>query len=143
MVLKKIPKVFFLLFGISFSFYSIFSIKVTKSITHDDYKISKLLNIKKECTNLNKYEKEITCIKNIQKAQLNLIEETKCREKYINLGSIEVLNENTACCFDRARITEQALQIYGFKVRHVHLNETAKRGYLNLLIPRSKSHAVT
>ena len=143
MILKKIPKVFFLLFGIPFYFYSFFSIKVTKSITHDDHKISKLLNVEKECTNLNKYEKEINCIKNIQKAQLNLIEETKCREKYINLGSIEVINENTACCFDRARITEQALQIYGFKVRHVHLNETAKRGYLNLLIPRSKSHAVT
>ena len=143
MVLKKIPKVFFLLFGIPFYFYSFLSIKVTKSITHDDHKISKLLNVEKECTNLNKYEKEINCIKNIQKAQLNLIEETKCREKYINLGSIEVINENTACCFDRARITEQALQIYGFKVRHVHLNETAKRGYLNLLIPRSKSHAVT
>ena len=143
MVLKKIPKVFFLLFGIPFYFYSIFSIEVTKSITHDDHKISTLLNVEKECSNLNKYEEEINCIKNIQKSQLNLIEETKCREKYINLGSIEVIKENTACCFDRARITEQALQIYGFKVRHVHLNETAKRGYLNLFIPKSKSHAVT
>ena len=28
-------------------------------------------------------------------------------------------------------------------MRHVHLNETAKRGYFNLLIPGSKSHAVS
>ena len=142
-LLKKQQKVFFALLAVSISFYTYFSVKVTKAITQNDYKITKLLNVDKECSNLNTYEKEIICIKNIQKAQLNLIEGTKCRGKYINLGSIEVIDENTACCFDRARITEQALQIFGFKVRHVHLNETAKRGYFNLLIPRSNSHAVT
>ena len=74
---------------------------------------------------------------------MNLIEDTKCRGKFINLGSIEVIKKNTACCFDRSRITEQALQIYGLKVRHVHLNHTEKRGYFNLLIPGTPSHAVT
>ena len=141
--MKKLPKLFLILLGVSISFYTYFSIKVTKVITQNDYKITKLLNVDKECSNLNTFEEEIICIQNIQKAQLNLIEGTKCRGKYINLGSIEVINENTACCFDRARITEQSLQIYGFDVRHVHLNETANRGYFNLLIPGTKSHAVS
>ena len=35
------------------------------------------------------------------------------------------------------------MQIYGFKVRHVHLNQTENRGYFNLFIPGSNSHAVT
>ena len=142
-LLKKIAKVFYTLLGVPFLFYTYFSVRVTKALTQNDYEITKLLNLDKKCSNLNRYDNEITCIQNIQKAQLNLIKGTKCRSKYLNLGSIEVINENTACCFDRARITEQALQIYGFKVRHVHLNETSQRGYFNLLIPGSSSHAVT
>ena len=59
------------------------------------------------------------------------------------MGSKEVINLNTACCYDRSRITEQVLQLYGFKVRHVHLNKTTKLGYFSLLVPRSQSHAVT
>ena len=141
--MKKLPKIFFTLLGISISIYSYASIRVTKAITTNDRKITKLLNTGKECSNLNTYEKEIICIKSIQEAQLKLIENTNCRKKFINLGSIEVINKNTACCFDRSRITEQALQIYGLKVRHVHLNQTEKRGYFNLLIPGTSSHAVT
>ena len=141
--MKKLPKIFFTLLGISISIYSYASIRVTKAINTEDHEITKLLNIDKECSNLNTYEKEIICIKTIQEAQLNLIEDTKCRGKFINLGSIEVINKNTACCFDRARITEQVLQIYKFKVRHVFLVQTANRSYFNLLVPGSSSHAVT
>ncbi len=142
-LLKKQSRVFLILIGFFISFYTYFSIKVPKAIASDDYKIKKLLNVDKECSNLNTYKKEIICIENLQKAQLNLIKGTECRGKYINLGSIEVINENSACCYDRSRITEQTLQIYGFKVRHIHLSETKKKGYFNLLVPRSKSHAAT
>ena len=125
-------------------FYYIFiAIDVSKSITKEDKEITKLLKVDKECLKINSYEQEIECIKSIQQSQLNLITGKSCRGKYINLGSKEVINLNTACCFDRARITEQALQIYGFKVRHVHLNETSKRGYFNLLVPNTSSHAVS
>ena len=140
--MKKIK--FFL--GISFIgslYYLLISMGVSKSINEDDKYITKLLKVDKECLNINSYEQEIECIKSIQQSQLNLITGKSCRGKYINLGSKEVINLNTACCFDRARITEQALQIYGFKVRHVHLNETSKRGYFNLLIPNTSSHAVS
>ena len=139
--MKKVPKLFLSLLAISISFYSYASISVTKAITQDDHEIAKLLNIDKECLDLDTYEKEIICIKSIQGAQLNLIDDTKCRGKFINLGSMEVINKNTACCFDRARITEQALQIYKFKVRHVFLAQTEIFFYNNL--PRSSSHAVT
>ena len=141
--MKKIPKFFLSLLAISSSRYSDASIRVTKAMTPDDHKIANLLNIDKECSDLNTYEKEIICVKSIQEAQLNLIDDTKCRGKFINLGSIEVINKNTACCFDRARITEQALQIYKFKVRHVFLAHTANRVYFDLLVPGSSSHAVT
>jgi hypothetical protein len=123
--------------------YILISMEVSKSISEDDKYITKLLNVDEECLKINSYEKEIKCIKTIQESQLNLVRGTSCRGKYINLGSKEVIELNTACCFDRSRITEQALQIYGFKVRHVHLNETSKRGYLNLLIPNTSSHAVS
>ena len=139
--MKKIPKFFLSLLAISISIYSYASIRVTKAITQDDHEIAKLLNVDKECSDLNTYEKEIICVKSIQEAQLNLIDDTKCRGRFINLGSIEVINKNTACCFDRARITEQVLQIYKFKVRHVFLAQTEIFFYNNL--PRSSSHAVT
>ena len=139
--MKKVPKLFLSLLAISISIYSYASIRVTKAITQDDQEIAKLLNVDKECSDLNTYEKEIICVKSIQEAQLNLIDDTKCRGRFINLGSIEVINKNTACCFDRARITEQVLQIYKFKVRHVFLAQTEIFFYNNL--PRSSSHAVT
>jgi len=142
-ILKKLPKIFFTLLAITIPFYCYASIRVTKATTNDDHEITKLLNIDKECSNPNTYQKEIICIKSIQQSQLNLIEDTNCRGKFINLGSLEVINKNSACCFDRSRITEQALQIYGFKVRHVHLNLTDKRGFFNLLVSGSDSHAVT
>ena len=123
--------------------YILISMEVSKSISEDDKYITKLLKVDEECLKINSYEKEIKCIKTIQESQLNLITGTACRGKYINLGSKEVIEVNTACCFDRSRIIEQALQIYGFKVRHVHLNETSKRGYFNLLIPNTSSHAVS
>ena len=132
--------------GISFLgslYYVLISMGVSKTISEDDKYITKLLNVDKECLKMNSYEQEVKCIKTIQESQLNLIKGTACRGKYINLGSKEVIKVNTACCFDRSRITEQALQIYGFKVRHVHLNETSKRGYFNLLIPHTSSHAVS
>lgn len=124
-------------------YYTFTSIRVSKSISKEDKEITKLLKVDKYCSKINSYEEEIKCIKSVQESQLNLIKGKDCRGKYINLGSKEVINSNTACCYDRSRITEQTLQIYGFKVRHVHLNETSKRGYLNLLIPKTSSHAVS
>ena len=132
--------------GISFLgalYYFLISIGVSKSISEDDKYITKLLDVDKECLKINSYDQEIKCIKTIQESQLNIITGKDCRGKYINLGSKEVIKLNTACCFDRSRITEQTLQIYGFKVRHVHLNETSKWGYFNLLIPNTSSHAVS
>lgn len=128
---------------IGFLYYLLISMGVSKSINEDDKYITKLLNVDKECLKMNSYEQELKCIKTIQESQLNLIKGGVCRGKYINLGSKEVIKVNTACCFDRSRITEQALQIYGFKVRHVFLNETSKRGYFNLLIPNTISHAAS
>ena len=135
-----------LLLGIPFLgalYYVLISMGVSKSISEDDRYITKLLNVDKECIKINSYEKEIKCIKTIQESQLKLITRKDCRGKYINLGSKDVINLNTACCFDRSRITEQALGIYGFKVRHVALNWTSKRGYFNLLLPNTNSHAVS
>ncbi len=123
--------------------YIFTSIRVSKSISQEDYEVTNLLNIDKECSNISSYDNEITCIKAVQEAQLDLIEGTTCRGKFTNLGSKKVITANTACCTDRARITEQALQIYGFQIRHIHLNRTSKRGYLNLLVQSSGSHATT
>ena len=97
--MKKLPKILFTLLGISLCIYSYASIKVTKAITTEDHEITKLLNIDKECSNLNTYEKEIICIKSIQEAQLNIIEDTKCRGKFINLGSIEIINKKYCILF--------------------------------------------
>ena len=124
-------------------YYFLISIGVSKSISEDDRYFTKLLNVDKECLKINSYDQEIKCIKTIQESQLNLIAGKDCRGNYINLGSKEIIKLNTACCFDRSRITEQALGIYGFKVRHVALNWTSKRGYFNLLLPNTNSHAVS
>ena len=68
-----------------------------------------------KCLNLSSYENEINCIKSIQQSQLKLIEGTTCRKGYINLGSKEVINSNTACCYDRSRIIEQTLKVMVLK----------------------------
>tara|TARA_Y100001978_G_C23609031_1_gene392607 strand:+ start:134 stop:856 length:723 start_codon:yes stop_codon:yes gene_type:complete len=140
--IKKIKIFLGIIFIATFS-YSFISIRVSKYITEEDKEITKLLKVDKECSKINSYINEIKCIKSVQESQLQLIKGKKCRGKFINLGSPEVIDLNTACCFDRSRITEQALQIYGFKVRHVHLNETSKRGYLSLIVPKTSSHAVS
>ena len=134
---------FFAILFIGALYYFLISIGVSKSISEDDKYITKLFSVDKECLKINSYDQEIKCIKTIQESQLNFITGKVCRGKYINLGSKEVIKLNTACCFDRSRITEQALQIYGFKVRHVHLNETSERGYFNLLVPNTSSHALS
>ena len=140
--MSKYFKIIFALIFIALISYIYSAIRVNKSISEGDKIITRLLKINNECSNINKYEKEINCIKSVQRSQLSLIEGTECRGKFINLGSEEVINLNTACCFDRSRIMEQALQIYGFKVRHVFLND-ATNGYFNLLTPGTDSHAVS
>ena len=123
--------------------YALIAIHLPKSITKDDIEILKLYNSDEECLDIDSYNKEIKCIKKIQLSQLKLIKGTRCRGKYINIGSKKLLKENKGCCYDRSRLTEQALQYYGFQVRHVHLNHTEGIGYLNLLVPSTPSHAVT
>ena len=141
--MSKILKIILSLTLIPFFYYIFASIRVSKSLNKDDFEIINLLNLEKNCSNLNSYEKEVTCIKSVQTGQLDLIKGKACRGKYINLGSKEVITTNTACCYDRSRIIEQTLQYYGFKVRHVHLNVVSKFGYLNLLVPNTYSHAAT
>ena len=128
------------LFGLG---YALIAIHLPKSITKDDIEILKLYNSDEECLDIDSYNKEIKCIKKIQLSQLKLIKGKSCRGTYINIGSKELLKENKGCCYDRSRLTEQALQYYGFQVRHVHLNHTGGIGYLNLLVPNTPSHAVT
>ena len=131
-----------IIFAIFFP-YLFNSIKVSKSLNSDDIEITNLLNVRNQCSNINSYSDEIECINSIQKSQLKLIEDTNCRKGFINLGSKKVLEGNTACCFDRARITEQALLFYDFKIRHVFLIQTSKLGYFSLLIRNLPNHAVT
>ena len=140
---NKIKQIAFTFLSI-FLLYAFFAIRVSKSLNKDDNEIINLLKVDTDCSNLISYDDEINCITSIQESQLSLIKGVKCRGKYINLGSKKVIQENTACCFDRSRITEQALQYYGFKVRHVFLNQTSSlTNYMSLLIPGSPSHAVT
>ena len=55
----KVPKFLLSLLAISISIYSYASIRVTKAITQDDHEIAKLLNIDKECSDLNTYKKKL------------------------------------------------------------------------------------
>lgn len=121
----------------------VFSINVSKSLSKEDIEIIKLLEVDNQCTNIESYVKEIECIKVIQKSQFNLLKNKDCRGKFINLGSKEVLKENTACCFDRSRIIEQSLQYYGFKVRHVFLINSSNLGLFTIILKKSNSHAAT
>lgn len=136
-------KIFLSLITLFLITYVFAVVRVSKSLNNDDIKISKLLDVSKECSNLNSYKKELLCIKNIQKAQLNLIKGKKCRSKYFNIGSINVLTENTACCWDRSRITEQTLIDYVLKVRHIHLLHTENLGYFSHFFRGKDSHAAT
>lgn len=138
---KRKNLLFFILTSISP--YVFLSINVNKSLNKDAIEIAKLLDVDKQCSNLNSFDREIECIKNIQRSQFNLVKGTDCRGKFINLGSKQVLSENTACCFDRSRIIEQSLQFYGFKVRHVFLIQSSNLGLLTIVLKKSYSHAAT
>ena len=143
--MSKTLKVIISLLFISLFSYALASIRVSKSLNKDDLEIIKLLDLDNECMNVNSYEDEIYCIKSVQQAQLKLIEGTTCRKGYINLGAKEVINSNTACCFDRSRIIEQTLHSYGFKTRHIFLIASDKYGFFSLLTPgnSNSSHAVS
>ena len=135
-------KILYLSFFIFFFSYLYFAIRVPKNISLEDIQLTKLLNVDNECSNIDSFIKEIKCIKSIQKAHLNLIKGTKCRDQFnffLNLGSLNVIKENTACCFDRSRITEQSLQYYGFKIRHIFL----LNNLFNFRYSLNSSHATT
>ncbi len=141
--LKFNLRLFLTLFLTSFFSYSFSSINVSKFVSLEDEEIINNLNVDNTCSNLKSYTQELECIKNIQLSQLDLIKGKDCRRGYINLGSKEVLNINTACCYDRARITEQALQKYGFTIRHVFLHQAPNNSYFSLLNNKGSNHAVT
>ena len=137
-------KLILILFLVLFFPYLYFSIRVSKKIKEEDREIIKLINVGEQCLEIDSFKQEIECIKSIQQSQLKLIEGTNCRIGFINLGSRETITRNTACCYDRSRITEQTLQNYGFKVRHVFLTQVFNFGYLHLFLPlNSSNHAVT
>ena len=144
MIYFKNKRRYFLILILAIFFPYLFnSIKVNKSLSADDIEITNLLGVSNQCSNINSYSDEIDCIKSVQKSQLKLIDNTNCRDGFINLGSKKALKENTACCFDRSRITEQALQFYDFKIRHVFLIQTSKLGYFSLFIRNLPTHAST
>ena len=121
--------------------YIFFSINVFKKISKQDLEAITALKVGYSCSNINSYQDELNCIKNIQLSQFSLVKNIKCRGYFIEVGSTEFLSANTGCCFDRARLMEQALRYYGFKVRHVHLHKVDDLGFFNLLVPRTNSHA--
>lgn len=118
--------------------------RVTKNLELDDIKIIKLLNIEKECSDVSSYLKEINCIKKIKQSQLDLIVGEECidSKKFINLGSLNILEQNIASCFDRYRIIEQTLKYYGFKVRHFFLINITSN-FLELFNSQTPTHSVT
>ena len=124
-----------------FPIYIFFSINVSKKISKQDLEAITALKVGYSCSNINSYQDELNCIKNIQLSQFSLVKNIKCRGYFIEVGSTEFLSANTGCCFDRARLMEQALRYYGFKVRHVHLHKVDDLGFFNLLVPRTNSHA--
>lgn len=132
----------FLVILLAFSpLYIFFSINVSKKISKHDLEAIKALKVSQSCSNINTYKDELNCFRKIQSAQKNLVKNVLCRGYFLEIGSKEFLNANTGCCFDRARLMEQTLRHYGFKVRHVHLHKTDNIGFANLLIPRTNSHA--
>ena len=140
---KKLLKFYFLIFFSTFISYLYFAIRVNKDISSEDISKTELLNLDNECSNIDSFIEEVRCIRNVQRSQLNLIKGTDCPDDdFMNLGSIKVIKEDTACCFDRSRITEQSLQYYGFKVRHIFLLNK-KSNVLDILKPRISSHAST
>lgn len=142
---KRRSKVFSLIFFSSIISYLYFAIGVSKNISSEDIKITELLSVGNECSNIDSFNMEVKCIRNIQRAQLDLIKGKECRDEFnffLNLGSIKILKENTACCFDRARITQQSLQYYGFKVRNIFLLNR-KSNVFDILRAGIDSHATT
>ena len=106
--------------------YSFFAINVRKNITNDDIRAIKMLKVDNFCKNINNFQSELNCIKNIQISQKKLIDDEKCSE-YTNNEPLGFIKENRGCCFDRARFIEKSLNFYGIKSRRV------------FLIPRDKS----
>tara|TARA_B100000575_G_C23043734_1_gene600730 strand:- start:131 stop:823 length:693 start_codon:yes stop_codon:yes gene_type:complete len=123
--------------------YSFLAINVRKNITKDDIKVIKMLKVDNYCKEITDYQSELNCIKNIQIAQKKLVDSEDCRIKTINPEPLEMINENTGCCFDRARLIEKSLDFYGIKSRRVFLIQKNKYGIFTIFIPKVGSHAVT
>ena len=134
-------KIFLILLLVTLPTYILFSINVLKKISKQDLAAINALKVNDSCSNINSYKDELNCFREIQTSQSNLVKNTSCRGYFLEIGSTEFLNANTGCCFDRARLMEQTLRHYGFKVRHVHLHKTDNLGFANLFVPRTSSHA--
>ena len=115
--------VFFTLFLITVcvSFYVSYALSVDNSITSEDEKAIKNLELELLCQNIiGSYEKEVECLLAIQ-ASVQSIGEVRCAVASDIIEPSEFLRRNYGCCSDRARFIEKASRYFGFETRHVFL----------------------
>lgn len=138
--------VFFTLFLITIcvSFYVSYALSVNNSITSEDEKAIKSLELELLCENISSsYEKEVECLLAIQ-ASVQSIGEERCAVASDIIEPSEFLRRNYGCCFDRARFIEKASRYFGFETRHVFLIQPYEGLSISNFLPlRQSSHATS
>ena len=121
--------------------YGAVASRVTRSLSIEDRKAVRMLGADDQCGSIKSFQHELNCIKAVQAGLHELVPTMRCRGRFISAEPIEFIDAGYGCCYDRSRFIEKALQYYGFKVRHVHLNSASQYGFLSFLIPGTPSHS--
>ncbi len=115
---------------------------VPTTLTVSDIEAIKTLGLDKKYEDISLFDKEIQCIRQIQKAILQRIPHIKGIPEGKSREPSDLLLAKKGLCYDRSRFIEKALDYYGFKVRHAGMHYS-KYPFPFRYLSKANSHAVT
>jgi hypothetical protein len=127
---------------VAFVVYVVLAGSVSKALSPRDLEAIATLNADTACARLGSFEREIRCIRFIQRTVQAKVPNRRCAGWGTNIEPMDFLERGYGCCYDRAQFMAKALEHYGIATRHVALHER-RFGILSLAVPGGESHATT
>lgn len=141
---KKISISFLIILFISVIFISYNNVDV--SVTDEDIVyIQKIIGSNQLDTfAINSYEDEIAIIKMVQNKVLTIAPQNKGIPHNMNREPKDIFGYKYGLCYDRSRVIEKALKIFGFETRHIAAyapNKGEVSLLPNIINTKAQSHA--
>ena len=137
-------KIIFFIFSIVFMI-TIFQLsEVDTSLTKEDIKIIRQLNLDNNCINTDTIVKQIECVSSIQNKIFSIVLVSHDGIGYNRTREPkDLVKEKKGLCYDRSRFIEKVFTFYNINYRHVAIHFTDDNSSFPYLKKGSFSHAFT